>query len=108
MSVTAYIPCFNGAKFLSQTIPAILEQTRPPDELLVIDDGSTDNGVEIASRYPVRVACQEKKPGLAAARNTALVRARHPFLAAFDVDAVAEPRWLEFLLEAFRDDRVAG
>ena len=108
MSVTAYIPCFNGAKYLPQTIPAILEQTRPPDELLIIDDGSTDNSVEIASRYPVRVVRHEKNQGLAAARNSALSSARHPFLAAFDVDAVAEPRWLEFLLEAFRHDGIAG
>lgn len=108
MDVTAYIPCFNGARYLSQSIPAILNQTCPPDEILIIDDGSTDDSVEVASRYPVRIVRHEKNQGLAVARNTALANARRPFLAAFDVDAVADPRWLEFLLQAFRDDSVAG
>jgi GT2 family glycosyltransferase len=108
MRVTAYIPCFNGANYLPNTIAAILNQTHPPDELLIIDDGSTDNSIEVASRYPVRVVRHERNKGLAAARNTALENARFEFLAAFDVDAVAEPTWLEYLLEGFQDEHVAG
>ena len=108
MKVTAYIPCFNGANYLPATITAILQQTRPPDELLVIDDGSTDNSVAVAEKYPVRVIRHEKNQGLAVARNTALANARFPLLAAFDADAVAEPGWLAFLLEAFADPQIAG
>jgi GT2 family glycosyltransferase len=108
MRVTAYIPCFNGARYLPDTIAAILGQTRPPDELLIIDDGSTDDSTEVASRYPVRIIRHEKNRGLAAARNTALTNAQYEFLAAFDVDAVAEPRWLAYLLEAFRNEQIAG
>ena len=108
MNVTAYIPCFNGAKYLPATIAAILQQTHPPDELLIIDDGSADNSVEVAQQYPVRVIRHEKNQGLAIARNTALANAHFPLLAAFDVDAVAEPTWLASLLEAFADPQIAG
>ncbi len=108
MKVTAYIPCFNGASFLPGTISAILNQTHPPDELLIIDDGSTDNTAEMATRYPVRVISHEKNKGLAAARNTAIANARYPLLAAFDVDAVADPAWLASVLDAFQDTQVAG
>jgi len=108
MRVTAYIPCFNGARYLPATITAILGQTQPPDELLIIDDGSTDNSSEVASRYPVRIIRHEKNKGLAAARNTALANAKYDLLAAFDVDAVAEPTWLQYLFEAFRDEQIAG
>lgn len=108
MNVTAYIPCFNGARYLSQTIDAILRQTRPPDELLVIDDGSTDDSVATAQKFPVRVIHHKENSGLAVARNTALANARFPLLAAFDVDAVPEPTWLSYLLEAFADETIAG
>jgi GT2 family glycosyltransferase len=108
MKVTAYIPCFNGASYLPATITAILQQTRAPDELLIIDDGSTDDSVVVAEKYPVRVIRHEKNQGLAAARNTALANAQFPLLAAFDADAVAEPAWLAYLLEAFADPQIAG
>jgi GT2 family glycosyltransferase len=108
MSVTAYVPCFNDARYLPDTITAILRQTRPPDELLIVDDGSTDSTVQVASKYPVQIIRHERNKGLAAARNTALAHARYPLLAAFDVDTVADPTWLEFLLENLRDQKVAG
>jgi len=73
--VTAYVPCFNGASYLPDTISAILNQTRPPDEILIIDDGSTHNTAAVASKYPVRVIRHAKNKDLAAARNTALARA---------------------------------
>jgi glycosyltransferase involved in cell wall biosynthesis len=106
--VTAYIPCFNGAVYLPDTISAIFNQSRPPDELLIVDDGSTDNTAEIAAKYPVRVIRHPQNQGLAAARNTALANAVYPLLAAFDADAVADRQWLSSLLEHFHDPKVAG
>jgi glycosyltransferase involved in cell wall biosynthesis len=87
MSVTAYIPCFQGARYLPDTITAILRQTRRPDELLVVDDGSTDSTSQVASKYPVQIIRHERNKGLPADSKTALAQARHPSLAAFDVDA---------------------
>lgn len=108
MKISAYIPCYNAAAYLEPTIQALLNQTRPPDELLIIDDGSTDRTVEIASRYPVRVIRHESNRGLAAGRNTAFANARHELVAAVDADVIVEPQWLETLAEAFSDDAVAG
>lgn len=108
MKLTAYIPCYNGANFLAATVEAVLRQTRPPDELLIIDDGSTDGSAELAAKFPVRIIRHERNQGLAAARNTALANCRFEFFAAFDVDAVPEPTWLQFLLENFRDAELAG
>jgi len=108
MKISAYIPCYNAAEYIAPTIEALLNQTRPPDELLIIDDGSTDHTVEVASRYPVRVIRHESNQGLAAGRNTAFANARHELVAAVDADVIAEPQWLETLAEAFTDDAVAG
>ena len=108
MKISAYIPCYNAAEYIEHTIQALLNQTRPPDELLIIDDGSTDRTVEVTSRYPVRVIRHESNRGLAAGRNTAFANARHELVAAVDADVVVEPQWLESLAEAFSDDAVAG
>jgi glycosyltransferase involved in cell wall biosynthesis len=108
MKLTVYIPCYNTARFIEASIRALLGQTRPPDELLVIDDGSSDNSVELASRFPVRVIRHEKNKGLAAARNTAFENATHSLVGAIDADVLPDPTWLENLLEHFVDPRVAG
>ena len=106
--LTAYIPCYNVEAHVESAIQALLRQTRPPDEILIIDDGSTDRTLEIASRHPVRVIRHGSNKGLAAARNTAFLHARCGLVAALDADVAPSPDWLERLLEAFADPRVAG
>jgi GT2 family glycosyltransferase len=108
MRISAYIPCYNVERYIEATIQALLDQTLPPDELLIIDDGSKDRTVEIASKYPVRIIRHETNKGLAAGRNTAFANARCEFVAAMDADAVVERDWLERLSEAFTDPAVAG
>jgi GT2 family glycosyltransferase len=101
MEVTAYIPCFNGAAWLREAIDSLLGQTEAVDELLVIDDGSTDHSAAIAAGYgaPVRLVRHDRNRGLAAARNTALREARHHLVASIDADARAAPDWLAGLLD---------
>jgi len=108
MKLTVYIPCCNAGRFIEGSIRALLDQTHPPDELLVIDDGSSDNSAELASPWPVRVIRHEKNKGLAAARNTAFANATHPFVGAIDADVLPNPTWLEHLLTHFADPRVVG
>jgi GT2 family glycosyltransferase len=108
MKLTVYIPCYNAARFIEASICALLEQTHPPDETLVIDDGSSDNSVELASRFPVRIIRHQKNKGLAAVRNTAFANASHPFVGAIDADVLPDPTWLEHLLTPFADLHVVG
>jgi GT2 family glycosyltransferase len=108
MGLTVYIPCFNVETYIESSIRGLLSQTRPPDEILVIDDGSTDRSVEIASRFPVRVIRHERNCGLAAARNTAFANAGHELVGAVDADVFPEADWLERLLSHFEDQRVVA
>ncbi|MAG36032.1 MAG: hypothetical protein CL878_07300 [Dehalococcoidia bacterium] len=103
-----YVPCFNGAHWLRDCLQAIKSQTLPPDELLVIDDGSTDDSAEIAAEMGARVIWHETNRGLAAARNTALAHAEGDFIASVDADVVPDSEWLARLLDCLDTDRVGA
>jgi len=105
-NISLYVPCYNVEKYISRCIEAVLAQTSPPDEILIIDDGSRDRTVELASRYPVRVIKHESNQGLAAARNTGLKSASNELVASLDADCVPEPDWLEKLAGCMDDPNV--
>jgi len=75
--ISVYIPAYNVARFLPRSIESVFGQSLAPAEVLVVDDGSTDNSAEIAGSYhTVTVVRHESNRGLAAARNTAFRSAR--------------------------------
>lgn len=106
--VSLYIPCFNAGRFINRSIEAVLNQTKPPSEIIIVDDGSSDDTATIAKRYPVMIVRHEENKGLAAARNTGVQSARHELVASIDADCVAKPDWLEKLLDCMTDETVAG
>lgn len=108
MDVTVAIPCYNGAQYVGSAIEAILHQTYPVDELLVIDDGSTDDSDEIINRYPVNLVQHRQNRGLAAARNTAVDAATGDVIVFVDVDAYADPELVALLLGGYDHPSVAG
>src|SRR5690242_10687505 len=88
--VSVIIPAYNYARFLPQAIESALQQDYPEFEVLVVDDGSTDNTAEIAavySRADKRVRyLHQKNAGLPAARNTGIQHARFDFIGFLDAD----------------------
>jgi glycosyltransferase involved in cell wall biosynthesis len=107
--ISVYIPAYNVAEFLSKSIESLIAQTHPPDEILVIDDGSRDASAEIAARYPqVTLIRHEKNRGLSAARNTAFRSAGNEFVASIDADCVADPGWLAALVPGLNNPEIAG
>jgi hypothetical protein len=84
--VSVVIPCFNHAHFLPEAIESVLTQNYPNFEVIVVNDGSTDNTPEIVRRYPsVRYVYQENA-GLSSARNTGLRQSHSEFLVFLDAD----------------------
>jgi len=108
MKVSLYIPCYNAQEFIKDCLEGVLKQTYPIDEILVIDDGSKDTTVSIASKYPVKILKHNKNMGLAVARNTAFKNAQGDFVASLDADCIPEPEWLEKMMKEFNDKKVAG
>ncbi len=107
-SVTLYIPCYNAARYLDRVLPAAMAQSYPLAELLVIDDGSTDDSVAVAARFPVRIVQLERNGGLARVRNVAVATCRSEYLASLDSDVVPDPHWLERLMLHFESERLAA
>ena len=88
--VSVITPAFNSSAYLAETIQSCLAQTHANLELLIVDDGSTDDTAEIAGQYAasdsrVRVF-RIPNSGVAAARNIAVEAARGEFLALLDSD----------------------
>lgn len=106
---TVYIPAYNVEEFLARCIEGLLAQSLPPDEILVIDDGSRDRSAEIAAGYrEVTLIRQSRNQGLAATRNAAMQAARNDLVASIDADCVAEPTWLATLVNSLIESKAAG
>lgn len=88
--VSVVIPCYNYGHFLAECIESVLAQTYKDVEIIVVDDGSTDNTREVAARYPVRYFHQQNG-GLPAARNAGIGQARGQFIQPLDADDKLAP-----------------
>jgi glycosyltransferase involved in cell wall biosynthesis len=101
-SVSAIVPLYNKQATVTRTIDSILAQTRDDLEVIVVDDGSTDNSVEQVLKVTdsrVRLI-RQKNAGPGAARNAGASQARSPLLAFLDADDEWSERFLEHALTA--------
>ncbi|MDE2825547.1 MAG: glycosyltransferase family 2 protein, partial [Gemmatimonadota bacterium] len=93
--VSVVIPTYNRADRLPSAIRSVLEQTAPPAEIIVVDDGSTDGTPALVRTFPgVRYLRQENQ-GVSAARNHGIGAAKHDWIALLDSD----DEWLPGKLE---------
>jgi GT2 family glycosyltransferase len=106
-TISVIVPAYNAAATLDRCLAALGEQTRPPDEVIVVDDGSTDDSADIARHYGVRVLCQVNA-GPAAARNAGARAACGDLLLFTDADCAPAPDWLEHMVAPFADPAVVG
>ena len=106
--VSVVIPVYNGERYLAEAIRSVLQQTYPPHEVIVADDGSTDRSGEIAQGFgpPVRYDYRPHRPvgGAAAARNRGAELAEGELLAFLDADNLWLPHKLAQQLEAIHGD----
>jgi len=104
-TVCAIVPTYNRSALLRVTLDGILAQTRPVDQILVINDGSNDNTEEVVKSYGDRVTLITKKNGgKAAAQNTALEHCTADFVWICDDDDYADPKGIEILADMLDAD----
>jgi glycosyltransferase involved in cell wall biosynthesis len=102
-TVSAIIPTYNRAALLVEAVESALTQRRPPDEILVIDDGSRDDTATRMAAYGDRVRyVRQANAGPSAARNHGFRLARGEYLALLDSDDLWTPDRLERQLEVLQ------
>jgi glycosyltransferase involved in cell wall biosynthesis len=84
--VTAFMPVYNGEKYLAAALDSLLAQDYEPFEAVICNDGSTDRTSEILNGYPTIHVVEQENQGRAAACNTAIAASRGAYLTSFDAD----------------------
>lgn len=109
--VSVIMPCYNMALYVSDSIKSVIAQTYPHWELLIVDDASTDETVNIIASYAqsdtrIRFAIKKQNSGIADTRNQCIQMAQGQFLAFLDADDIWHPEKLEKQLGFMIDKNV--
>jgi poly-beta-1,6-N-acetyl-D-glucosamine synthase len=107
--LTVIVPAYNEAETLAETLRSLREQTVVPDEIIVVDDCSTDGTGEVARSCGVRVVRPPRNTGSkAGAQSFALNEVETELVMAVDADTTLAPDAIELMLGAFDDNEVAA
>ncbi|KAA9332320.1 glycosyltransferase [Hymenobacter busanensis] len=105
--ISVAVCSYNGSATIRDTLEGLMALDYPNFEVIVVNDGSTDNLLDIVSEYDVQLISTENQ-GLSNARNTALYAAQGEIVAYIDDDAYPDPQWLRYLAYAFLSSDHAG
>lgn len=83
-----------------QFLESVAAQTRLPDEIVVVDGGSTDGTLDVLRSWPGLTLLEEPGTNIAAGRNLAIRTAKHDVIAVSDADCLLDPAWLQRLVES--------
>ena len=112
-TLAVIMPNYNDEKMIPQAVQGVLNQTRQPDELMIIDDGSTDNSVEViqsivARHSHIRLLTSERNLGVVHAFNRALREIQSEYVAFVSMDDFNHPTWLEKSMAMLKEYPEAG
>jgi glycosyltransferase involved in cell wall biosynthesis len=105
VTISVVIPAFNAERYLQRCLASVFAQTLPPNEVIVVDDGSTDNTAKLAEQLGAKVV-RRPNGGLSAARNTGIQNASGNWIALLDADDSWEPEKLARQVAAIGPDTV--
>lgn len=102
------VPCYNAGKYLAKTLDSVINQTCHEWECVIVDDGSTDNSIEIYSRYAEQdsrfVTILQENSGAGAARNNGIKIAQGEFILLLDADDWISENCVENVLDFFKEN----
>jgi glycosyltransferase involved in cell wall biosynthesis len=105
--ISIIVPAYNAAQTLPACLAALQRQTQPPDEIIVVDDGSQDQTTQVARAYGAQLL-EQPHQGPAIARNLGIYQARGDIVLFTDADCEPVPTWVAEMMRPFTDPRVVG
>jgi glycosyltransferase involved in cell wall biosynthesis len=105
MKVSVVIPAYNEEVFIGRCLGAMVGQSVPADEIIVVNNNSTDKTVEIAKRFHVKIV-KEKVQGMIPARNRGFDEAKYNIMARCDADVIVPNNWIELIKKNFRKKEI--
>jgi glycosyltransferase involved in cell wall biosynthesis len=107
--VSVIIPSYNSARFVAQAVDSVLAQTYPDFEVIVVDDGSTDDTQVVLAAYSGRIRyIRQENRGLAGARNTGFLASRGDYLLFLDSDDLIHPDKLALHVSLMEAEPASG
>jgi Glycosyl transferase family 2 len=106
-TVSVVIPLYNKGKYIERALNSVIAQTHPPLEIIVVDDGSTDDGPERVLKFndPKTILLRQDNKGPGAARNAGLAIAKGKYIAFLDADDEWYPSFIRTGISFLEDDR---
>ena len=107
--ISVIIPTYNSAVFLPEAVESVLSQTFLPQEVIVVDDGSTDNTEDVLEPFRRRIHyIRQENQGPAVARNRGIAEAKGDLIAFLDADDVWVPEKTEIQVKVLRENPRIG
>ncbi len=105
MKVSLVIPVYNEEKYIKECLISVVAQRKQPDEIIIVDNNSTDRTLKIASQFPVKIV-KEKTQGMIQARNRGFNEAFGDIIARCDADVILPPDWVERIKDNFETRKI--
>ncbi len=102
--ISVIIPSYNSAEILPDAIRSVRAQTRPADEIIVVDDGSVDDTAAVCGQFDDVLYVRQENGGASTARNTGIERSGGDWLAFLDADDIWDPKKLEMQIAALEEN----
>ena len=109
-SISVVVPLYNKEKSVTRCLASILQQTYPATEIIIVNDGSTDNSLAVVKKItdPRIVLYDQKNGGVSRARNSGITQARYELVALLDADDEWDLTFLEKMVSAIENHPEAG
>ncbi len=103
--VSVVIPVYNEEVFIERCITSLLKQTVPPDEIIIVDNNSTDKTAAIVRRFPVKIVTEHTQ-GITFSRNRGFDAAGFEIIARCDADSYAPGNWVQKIKSVFSSQNI--